>query len=89
MPAGDSEIAEETGLDQRQLSLRSRPHTVSIVGTSRIWLVHCAAYDVLGWPVTLNWENDAICKMARLDELPGPFVGWLPQVLDAVGWRGE
>ena len=83
------EIAEETGLDQQQLSLRSRPHTVSIVGTSGIWLVYCAVYDVLDTTVTLNWENDAICKVSRLGEVPGPFVRWLPQVLDAVGWRGE
>jgi hypothetical protein len=81
------ELAEETSLDERQLRLRTRPKTVSIVDASRVWLVYCTIFEVVDGIVSLNWENDAISRVCRLEDLPGPFVSWLPQVLYAVGWR--
>ncbi len=81
------EIAEEAGFDERQLRLRRAPRAVQIAGPSGTWPVQCCAFDVLDGAVALNWENDAAARVTRLDALPGPFVWWLPQVLDAVGWQ--
>ncbi len=63
------------------------PRAVQIAGPSGTWPVQCCAFDVLDGAVALNWENDAAARVTRLDALPGPFVWWLPQVLDAVGWQ--